>query len=94
MPRTYAQNKRQSIRDRSGRYSETNPCEVCNKGVIDYCSDSRVDSVDSAGNSWDGIGLCLCERCCDKLSKLPDNDAYQIVKGGIDAPWLKKKVKT
>ena len=80
MKRTAAQVKRQDFRDR-GKYTKVNPCYLCGKSAgVDYFSDRRTDRVDSAGNSWDDIALCLCADCHHKLAALPDAEAYQLAR--------------
>ena len=55
---SYAQGRRQATRSSSGRYSDMNKCQRCNKSVGEnYFTDPRSNG---------GIGHVLCSKCCDK----------------------------
>ena len=53
---SWAQKVRQSTRA-SGRYSALSKCEICGKGVADYCSLPR------SGATGRGLVLCHKVRC-------------------------------
>lgn len=90
--RTAAQHARQAYRDSEGRYAEVNRCYCCDKRVgVDYCSDARTDTIDSAGNNWGDVALCLCQRCAKGLETLPDNTAFLVACGDLPRPWARKQ---
>jgi hypothetical protein len=75
-----SQQNRQKHRATSGRYDLVNPCNLCGKsaGVV-YFSDRRLDTIDSCGHDWGGLGLCLCAKCCTKLDGMDDSEAYGLL---------------
>lgn len=86
-----AQRMRQNYRDRSGKYDVVNECQCCKGKVgVEYYSDPRTDTVDSAGNHWADSALVLCGRCSGELEQLPDAEAYAIVTGSAPRPWARK----
>jgi len=89
--RTISQINRQKHRAPDGKYAKVNPCYICSKSAgEDYFSDPRTDTKDSEGNEWGDVALCLCCRCCGKLAKLPDGQAYRVACGTEPAPWMKR----
>src|SRR3990167_5303137 len=89
-PRSALQQQRQKHRSRNGKYDKVNPCYICGKSAGEnYFSDQRTDSLDSEGNEWGDQALCLYGRCCGKLAKLPDGQAFRVACGKEPAPWLK-----
>lgn len=84
---TTKQKERQQPEYRTrGKYAKVNPCNVCGKSAgVDYLSDHRTDTTDSAGNHWGDIALCLCGKCATRLADLPDQQAYEIVSGKREA---------
>jgi hypothetical protein len=64
---TPAQRARQHRRHRSvGKYAKVNPCDACgNSAGVDYYSDPRHEQ-------HNGFGLCLCQRCADKMADMND----------------------
>lgn len=72
------QQARQRARDKQGHYEAMLECELCGKRIgSEYCSDRRVDTLPG----WGGIGLCLCDKCCNRLDKLPDDEALKLLTG-------------
>jgi len=89
---TPAQRTRQEHRDGNGRYAQEELCEVCNQSAgVEYWSDDRCDTVDSEGNDWSGIGLCLCRSCHQHMQELGDGDAFAVITGAAPAVWLTKE---
>lgn len=84
--KTYAQKARQRRRTHAGRYEKMNECDLCGKALgEDYFSDIRVDSdvemPDGSIVNFGYYGLCLCARCCKKLDKMSNLDAYEALTG-------------
>jgi hypothetical protein len=70
--RSAAQYERQRHRDARGRY-ESNPCELCGRGVSfedywswQYCNDH-------------GVGVELHPRCAKKLDAMTENEALRML---------------
>jgi hypothetical protein len=74
---TPAQANRQLARAHgTGRYKKHNPCEYCGKSAgYNYFSHPCLDK-------WGGDGQVLCERCCDELEAMSDDDAYAALQRG------------
>jgi len=88
---TPAQVARQAYRRGNGQYDEVHRCYCCKGRVgVDYASDQRTDTVDSAGNSWGDCALVLCDSCCTGLAALPDADAYAVATGDRPIPWKRR----
>jgi hypothetical protein len=69
---SYAQNERQRTRA-SGRYSDMNKCQRCNKSVGEnYATDPRSNG---------GLGHVLCTTCCDKGFDMEWPDALRFYGG-------------
>ena len=85
--RTPAQRERQDSQHRDGgKYAKVNPCYLCGKSAgVNYSSDRRTDTTDSAGNDWGDIALVLCARCAKKLDAMPDAEAYALMLGDDDS---------
>ncbi len=50
-----------------GRFSVTNPCEMCGKSAgVEYCSDERTNVL--------GCGLVLCKSCAVKAAGMTDDE--------------------
>lgn len=62
-PRSDGQNHQQRNRDRSGRYQESAPCELCGRPA--------GHGYWSLATSSDGVGLTLCtrKRCAAGLTE-------------------------
>lgn len=74
---TPSQKRRQKHRAASGRYELVNPCNLCGKSAgVNYFSDRRLDTIDSCGHDWGGLGLCLCAKCASKLDRMDDSEAH------------------
>jgi hypothetical protein len=66
---SYAKQERQRVRSTSGRYSNMNRCEACQKRLgSNYCSDGRFNGE---------YGHVLCEKCCLRGSAMTVEQAKQ-----------------
>lgn len=63
---------RQRKRTKSGKYSEMNKCEVCDKGLGDYDYFSLPEPGGKREKELGVFGLVLCGPCCSELEKKYD----------------------
>lgn len=82
---TPAQRSRQGARTNDGRYAQHFPCYVCGKSAGEsYYSGKHTDCEDSEGNHWNDTALVLCGRCSGRLDELPDGEAFEIARNGME----------
>lgn len=66
---TPKQRERQRHRE-AGKYAAVNPCYRCGKSAgVEYFS-VLCDEIDSLGNGWDDIAICVCQKCSSYLEGL------------------------
>lgn len=75
--RSLAQKSRQDAEHRSGgQYAKTNPCELCGKSTASIAG-HYFTSVHHGHGAVGAAGLCLHEKCVDKLNSMSNDDAAE-----------------